>query len=139
MLKKESDFNCGGYALGTFDWIQLKSLFGFGIVKCKEGEKLEEVTKEAVEELLEEFDYIRVVDRENEVTKEEFLVYFRISDDGDFHFLKKTHSGKIYHKPGSFPVCKFSGNPYVDDWSVTKLTNYCGPIILFAVSNSHYM
>lgn len=129
-----SSYNCGGYALGTFDWIRLESLLGFGIVKCKE---LKKVTKEAVEELLEEFDYIRVVNRENEVTKEEFLVYFRISDDGDFHFLKKQHNGKITHKPGSLPICKFNGNPYVDNWS--KSINYCGPIVLFAVSNNYYM
>ena len=136
MRRIRSDFNCGGYALGTFDWIQLESLLGFGIVKC---EQLKETTKEAVEELLEEFDYIRVIDKETEITKEEFLVYFRISDDGDFHFLKKFHNGEIYHKPGSFPICKFHGNPYVDNWSVNKTINYCGPIVLFAVSNSHYM
>ena len=35
-----SSYNCGGYALGTFDWIRLESLLGFGIVKCKELKKV---------------------------------------------------------------------------------------------------
>lgn len=127
------DYNCGGYALGAFNWVNIDSLLFFYSTK---EELIAKATKEAVKELLQRFDYIRVVDKKAEITKEEFLIYFRISHDGDFHFLKEKHNGKIYHKMGSLPVCKFHGNPYEKRWS--NVNNYCGPIVLFAVSNSHY-
>lgn len=52
------DYNYGGYALETFNWVNINSLLPFYS------------------------------------TKEEFLVYFRISHDGDFYFLKEKHNGK---------------------------------------------
>lgn len=80
------DYNCGGYALGTFNWVNIDSLLPFYSTK---EELIAKATKEAVKELLQRFDYIRVVDKKAEITKEEFLVYFRISHDGDFHFFKR--------------------------------------------------
>lgn len=133
------DFNCGGFALGYLEWIRLYSLHEYDFEEFQyDDTMIEEATWDSVEEIISMFEEneIRVIYSEKEVTKDEFVVYFRLSDDGDFHFLKKYHNGRIYHKPGALPICRFNGNPFEDEWSYS--INYCGPIVMFAIDNKYY-
>lgn len=87
------DYNCGGYALGTFNW------WGFYCLRFSGERNLED----CVEELLEVFpDKLRIITSPKECKSNEYVIAFRMSDV-DFHFLKLSKNGRWYHKRGAFP------------------------------------
>lgn len=130
------DFNCGGFALGTYDWVCLDSY-----VYCDDfsnDEELEqafiEETDYAVEEILKLCPKSRIINDVNELKENEFAVYFRLSDDGDYHFVKRMHNGELWHKQGVTEIGRFYGD-VEDDWCCRR---YCGPVIIFALDNIYY-
>ena len=118
-------YNCGGFALGTYTWVEV----GF------------ETTEEALHDLFRDFDgFIRKIENAEEVNENEFIVLFRISEEGDefgdFHFLKRTDEGKWIHKPGAEPVAEFEGDPFKVAWS--EEVRYHGEIVMLAVDRILY-
>lgn len=88
----KGDYNCGGYALSTFNW------WGF---KCLRFHSLN--LNNMVDELLEEFrGLLRVISSPKECKNNEYVIAFRMSEN-DFHFLKLSKNGRWYHKRGAFP------------------------------------
>ena len=144
------DYNCGGYALGTFTWILLDS-FNHGEDLDFETNKTEDemaedvelyidnLEEECVEEIVKDFDgLVRPISALSELHEDEYAVLFRVSyDEGgyidDFHFIKRHHDGHYSHKPGNTSITEFKGDPFDGDWS-----DYNAPIKILAVSNLLY-
>lgn len=125
----KSWYNCGGYALKTFSWYlpsdDVESWGGF-----IDEEDYEEATAAAVKVMLRDFPTLRVVQNENEVMKDEYCIAFRISYDGDFHYVRKAKNGVWYHKLG--------GCQWIDTFQAEQIYSECwfgrydGPLVLFA-------
>lgn len=128
-------FNCAGYALGTYSWYcphdeakdGLYAWYGEYVAKRKMGE----LTRKAVEQMLADFDDLRVISYVHHLRKDEYAIAFRISSNGDFHYIKRGRNGKWQHKRG--------GNPVIETMTSFQVfhTNWCygqydGEIVLFA-------
>lgn len=130
---KKRSYNCAGYALGTFSWYcpdnrkhrldDYSAFYGFHSIS--EGE---DKTILCVDQLLADFPSMRVINSLDELTPDEYAILFRLSKDGDFHFLKRGKNGVWYEKRGSMRQClPFKG----DIWSEWN-NRYDGPIVIFA-------
>ena len=123
-------YNCAGYALGTFSWYQpydddlLFALF------C-DSDELEEITKLTVSHMLKDFEgKLRVISSLEELRKDEYAIAYRVSSDGDFHFMKKART-KWHHKRGSMStiLTESEDNVLNSIWC----DRYDGPIVLMAM------
>ena len=118
------DYNCGGYALETFDWYRprIESL------RCtrKAGATIES----CVDFMLEDFPNLRKAESIDDVKENEYLIAFRLGED-DFHFLKRAKNHHWYHKRGA--------SYYIDTikqeqvFSTTWFNKYDGEIALLAM------
>ena len=143
------DYNCGGYALGTFSWFLLDSfehgcsLDYYDMTIEEIEERIVRMEDDCVEEIVEVFEgLVRSISTLSELREDEYAVLFRISygEEGfidDFHFVKRHHDGHYSHKPGKSPVVKFENDPFDGDWSGRYL-DYNAPIKILAVSNLLY-
>ena len=128
------DYNCGGYAFETFSWYcphtKQDGRLHYGFLTIEEAY---EITMYAVSIMIAEFDgKIRMLRSKEELHKRtETLIAFRISSDGDFHYIKKTRSGWKHKMGSSYPIRKMKEKEVFE-------TNWCGgrydgPIILLAM------
>ena len=126
-------YNCAGYALGTYSWY------------CPhDGEKdhihdysfdtVEEAWQEtlmAVAHMVRDFPTLRVIKQVGEATRKERVIAFRLSSDGDFHYLKRAHNNRWYHKRGSKNCIE-----HMTDYEAMNMDwcdRYDGPIVLMAI------
>ena len=144
-----SDYNCGGYAMGTFTWLSIRAPYNADQLTDNYEDFVKYLTQISVEELVDYFaGLVRPVDNINEVKEDEFAVLFRLAvdeweedEDGksvkymemdDYHFVKCHCDGTFSHKMGSSPVYDI---PTPEDaWG----GRYRGPIQTLAVSNKLY-
>lgn len=146
------DYNCGGYALGTFTWILLDAFdHGYDLSFDDSDEDMMEEIEDyvarmednCVEEIVEDFEgLVRPISVLSELHEDEYAVLFRVSYDGegyidDFHFVKRHHDGHYSHKPGNSPIAEFEGDPFDGAWASSWL-DYNAPIKILAVSNLLY-
>ena len=143
------DYNCGGYALGTFSWFLLDSFepdcdLDYYDMTTEEIEKrIVRMEDDCVEEIVEVFEgLVRPISVLSELREDEYAVLFRISYDeegyiDDFHFVKRHHDGHYSHKPGKSAVAEFKNDPFDGDWS-SRYLDYNAPIKILAVSNLLY-
>ncbi len=145
------DYNCGGFALGTFEWLELSSFKVFNYLKAKEillkkkdvktkkdrrflkdyRKKINRNTKECVEELLKNYDFIRIIKKTSELKPNEYAFTFRRGDD-DFHFIRRFSNGVWTHKPGSMSIRKMETKEvFSKEWEHGK-TPYCSKLYMFA-------
>ncbi len=135
-------FNCGGYALGTFswycphnpedetpdDWFGMCYDYGF-----RDREEAWVKTMYAVSKMVLDFEgKLRMITHLEQLDKKtERVVAFRLSSDGDFHYIKKSKNGHWHHKQGaSFPIHRMSQHDVFNtDWC----NRYDGPIVLLAI------
>ena len=127
-------FNCGGYALGTFSWYcpyteeeDGENGFGWG---WDSYEEVVEVTEHCTEQMLKDFSDLRVINSLSELNKTEYAIAFRVSSDGDFHYVKRGFNGQWYHKRGSCPSIETMTAREV--FRTAWCLKYNGPIVLFA-------
>lgn len=114
-------FNCAGYALGTFSWVHVtNSIFDLDPEGC-------------VDNMLREFDNVRVIRESSELKTGEYLVAFR-TGPRDFHFMKRGKNGVWYHKMGSTaPIHRATKQDvFADKWT-NRVTYYDSEITLLAV------
>lgn len=133
MLKntRRSSFNCGGYALETFDWYCPSYLYGYLRTK----EEKERFSAKAVRYMLDEFDDLRVINDVDELKDDEYAIAFRVGYD-DFHYVKRADNGVWYHKSGGNPKIRRMKKDIVfgEEW-VNPLDSSCtydSKVVLFA-------
>lgn len=146
------DYNCAGYALGTFTWILLDAFDHGYDLSFDDGDedimkKIEDyvarMEDNCVEEIVENFEgLVRPISVLSELHEDEYAVLFRVSydDEGyidDFHFVKRHHDGHYSHKPGSAPITEFEGDPFDGAWANSWL-DYNAPIKILAVNDLLY-
>jgi hypothetical protein len=132
---KKINYNCGGYALGTFSWYL--PIFDYDdddtTYDFDDWDEAEEKTWRCVQVMKIEFRRrgLRVIESVAELVENEYAIAFRLSSDGDFHFLRRYSNGSWYHKRGNAPyIERISATEVFSDMWVNR---YDGPIVLLAV------
>lgn len=131
------NYNCGGYALETFSWYCPHSeeddefLWGYDYSFGTQEEAWVK-TMYAVSKMILDFEgNLRMIKSLKQLHKgTERVVAFRLSSDGDFHYIKKTLSG-WRHKCGASSDIR-----HMSEYEVfhTKWNGrYDGPIVLLAI------
>jgi hypothetical protein len=99
--------------------------------ECFEDDELFAPTFKCVQNMLAEIPTLRLLTGINDPIKDnEYMLAFRISYDGDFHFAKRASNGSWYHKRG--------GSRYIRKITINELLNtawcdrYDGPLVFFA-------
>lgn len=134
-------YNCGGYALNLFSWYcpwdedasetetPLARAYWDG--DYFEPDELFAPTMRCVQNMLAEIPTLRLLTGINDdIRSNEYMLAFRISYDGDFHFAKRASNGVWYHKQG--------GSEYIRKIAINELLNtawcdrYDGPLVFFA-------
>ena len=126
-------YNCAGYALGTFSWYcpNEKDNDDWGILDDLSDAEMFAKTFETVNFMLKDFKgRLRLIGSVDEVQENEYAIAYRVSSDGDFHFMKKMANG-WHHKRGG------SANIYIEteDYVLNGIwcDRYDGPIALMAM------
>ena len=123
-------YNCAGYALGTFSWYCPYDDYDPFSFLC-DSDELEEITKLTVSHMLKDFEgKLRVISSLEELRKDEYAIAYRVSSDGDFHFMKKART-RWHHKRGSTRaiLTESEDNVLNSIWC----DRYDGPIVLMAM------
>ena len=132
-----TDYNCGGYALGTFSWYRpaLKLMdWGDECVSLTPTE-VEETYKHCIETILTDFPTMRVIRKVKDLRANEYAIAFRLGGiDGvdDFHFIKRARNGQWYHKRGALAPERISKDKIFEPVWYNSGWLYRGKIILFA-------
>ena len=134
-------YNCGGYALNLFAWY------------CPWGEDVSEIetplaraywaddyfddnemfapTMRCVQNMLAEIPTLRLLTGINDdIRPDEYMLAFRISYDGDFHFVKRGNNGVWHHKRGSRD--EIETMTILELLDESWLGRYDGPLVFFA-------
>lgn len=127
-------YNCAGYALNTFSWYCPNPVdyFPWGDWFDDDWE-VESIHNMAVQIMLHDFAFrhIRLIADVAELHENEYAFAFRLSDDGDFHYVKRGRNGTWYHKMGNSPDINIM--PREEVFSASWCYRYRGPIALFAI------
>lgn len=138
------DYNCGGFALETYNWyVPGYKYFYIPKLIIEKGKKGTLLYYTRL--ILKDFgNDIRIIHNLKQLKSNEYAVAFRISDS-DFHFYKRIKKDVWYHKPGRTKILKSNwkdeevmnskywprlqkDNPYV----------YDSDIILFAINKNRF-
>ena len=125
------NYNCGGYALNTYNWFCPNR-----DSDCYYSLTLEERVDYAVKYMIKFFgkEKIRVISSVKEITSVEYAVAFRVGKN-DFHYMKRGKNGVWYHKPGSNTIRRATKEEvFADEWtSPCGWTIYDSKLVLLAV------
>lgn len=126
-------YNCAGYALETFSWYcpNEEDWEYWGYDEDLSDAEMFAKTFETVQFMLEDFKgHLRLIGSVDEVQENEYAIAYRISSDGDFHFMKKMANG-WHHKRGGSSHIYVEPEYYVlnEIWC----NRYDGPIALMAM------
>lgn len=125
-------YNCAGYALGTFSWYQPNpedcNPWGRRFTR----KEMEEVTEECTAQMLKDFSDLRVVSNLSDLAPTEQAIAFRVSSNGDFHYMKLARNGQWYHKMGNSSVIDRCSTEEALNPDKSWVCRYDGPIVLFA-------
>lgn len=130
------DYNCFGYALETFSWglpcdteAECEELYAFDMWEYDYDENdFNKSAERGAEWMLANVPNLRRVDSPDEKLEDgEWLIGFKVgagSGGGDFHYIKRTPSGRFYHKPGGNYVCRMGKKEALsDDWGNGRYTS----------------
>lgn len=126
-------YNCAGYALETFSWYcpnEENDGYWCFLDDLSDTEMFAK-TSETVEFMLKDFKgRLRLIGSVSEVQENEYAIAYRVSSDGDFHFMKKMANG-WHHKRGNTDRIYVESEDYVlkEIWC----SRYDGPIVLMAM------
>ena len=126
----KTNYNCGGYALGTFSWYCPHSEKQHGYYDTYSEESLFEQVMGHVKIMLAEFPTLRIIYALEEASENEEVIAFRLSNY-DFHFMVRKANKRWYHKRGSCPFIYSITEEEVfsDCW----MPDYDSPIVLMAM------
>ena len=125
-----TDYNCGGYALGTYSWyLPSRMDIMWGWWHTYDRPTLEKMTQQAVKVMLEDFSDLRVIIDLRQVQKDEYAIAFRLSSDGDFHYIRQDKGKWWTHKRGSTQIVRIAQKTVLSrNWC----GRYDGPLVLLA-------
>ncbi len=131
-------YNCGGYALGTFSWYcpyPEKDDDGWFGYHCgyRTREEAWAKTMYLVGFMLNDFcGRLRVIRDLNDLARHEYAIAFRVSADGDFHYIKQGKNKVWYHKRGASEEIHTMTTDEV--FNTPWCDRYGGPLVLLAMS-----
>lgn len=126
-------FNCAGYALGCFSWYcphtEEDDMWSDKIYAYRTRD-LEARTRARVQQILCDFPDLREISNPDETAEDEFAIAFRLSTDGDFHFIWRDNRNHWWQKMGAlselYQIRK--SEVFSSLWGI----RYNGPIVFFA-------
>lgn len=116
-------YNCGGYALNTFDWY-------YPDEAALSASSSDMAVQRYADSMVKEFNgRLRIIQDVKELMDDEYAVAFR-TRNGDFHFCKRDDSGNWRHKRGGTPTLHriTKERLFSEEWP----GGYCSRIVLFA-------
>lgn len=132
-------YNCAGYALECFSWYCPNAKGDWDAFAFDDMEEARRNTDKAVAIMLNDFPTLRVISNPEEVHEDEYVFAFRLSSDGDFHYVKRDSNNHWRHKMGSQSEIRTmrAADVLTKPWPVPSLSGqmidrYNGPIVLFA-------
>lgn len=143
IIKKERwDYNCMGYAIGTYNWELLDSFCW--TPQFRGGNIFEEPKLDmgfmnntlmcCVDEVLERFPQLRLIDSPTEIKDNERAIAFRLSET-DFHWLRLGSDGIWTHKPGNSTIREMSEEEFCGEWCADLRDGpYISDTVFFAVA-----
>ena len=124
------EYNCAGFALGTFSWYlptRTDEMWGDWF---ESDEAIAELTHECIQVMLEDFADLRIINDMSELGIGEYAIAFRLSADGDFHYMKQSFYKEWKHKTGWSDIHAISQEEvFTTNWCGGR---YNGPLVLFA-------
>lgn len=126
-------YNCAGYALETFSWYCPNGEdWGYwGYDEDLSDAEMFAKTFETVEFMLKDFKgRLRLIGSVDEIQENEYAIAYRVSSDGDFHFMKKMRNGWRHKRGGTDRIYVES-----EDYALKEVwcDRYDGPIVLMAM------
>lgn len=131
------DYNCGGYALGTFNWYCPYRNDGDHTSHLRMKMSVNDMARYYADFILEDFfGKIREIKSITELLENERAIAFRCGVE-DFHFCIRGHNGVWYHKPGCSYIRRIAKTEiFAKEWrSPSGLVYYDSQIILFAIKD----
>lgn len=125
------DYNCAGFALDTYSWYcPSHTEYAWGWLEEWSIEYMELLTKQCVQIMLYDFADLRIIEDVSQVRADEYAIAFRVSSDGDFHYMKQIRKALWRHKCGAGTIQMIHQNKvFTTDWCDGR---YNGPLVLFA-------
>lgn len=136
------EYNCGGFALQSFDWYCPHSFDDYYQNTLEEGCEdavySEECLEDCVADILSSFgDALRVIDHPDESTGK--VIGFRCGSseygEVDFHFIVRLPNGRWYQKCGGGDVETMTKRQALDVWDSGYYT-YDGDVVWFEDTRS---
>lgn len=130
------DFNCQGFAFGTYQWDYPYDQAYKSVMFTADEDNyylIEEYLNITVNWLLNYYSsQLRVIDSIKEVEQGEEVIAYKVGAT-DFHFMKRKSNGKWYHKPGASPVQSVTQKEVFNKvWKNRSGTTYTSELVLFA-------
>lgn len=122
-------YNCGGYALGTYDWYEPYNVRTFDWDNIEDYE-VPSLTAQMVERMLEEITGLRRIYSLDEANSNERIVLFRMCPT-DFHYIVSFDHKNWWHKIGCGDIQPFTDNLFAP-WDC-GCHYYDGEVIIFAL------
>lgn len=130
------DFNCQGFAFGTYQWDYPYDQAYKGVMFTADEDNyylIDEYLDITVNWLLNYYSsQLRVINNIKEIEQGEEVIAYRVGAH-DFHFMKRKSNGKWYHKPGASPVQSVTQKEVFSKvWKNRSGTTYTSELVLFA-------
>ena len=130
------DFNCQGFAFGTYQWdYPYDRAYRNVMFQAEEGNEflIDEYLDITVNWLLDYYSgQLRVIDNVKEIEQGEEVIAYKVGAH-DFHFMKRKSNGKWYHKPGASPIQSIAQREVFSKvWKNRSGTTYTSELVLFA-------
>lgn len=150
MTKDRDCYNCGGFALGTFNWYRpykfdcFEETLNKSIWEIREdidcGYDYDEGCTEIANimvKFMESEGLCRKINDSSELRKGEYLVAFKASYD-DFHYARRLSNGRWFHKMGFCEIEEISEKQVFGyEWWSHLGCEYAGDLFLLAVPYSN--
>lgn len=143
---KTREYNCGGYALGLFNWFlpwatedegkycQGNLLDWLFDLQTFDHEKVEKQLVHTVAYMIGFFKgRLREINSIEELKSDEYAIAYKMGND-DFHFAKRMSNGVWYHKMGGTPIRRIPKEiVFAEEWDGGR---YYSRTVLFAMKKS---
>jgi hypothetical protein len=127
-------FNCGGYALETYNWIcpyatedDSDRLFDDWYSELSNDDRVEETATWMEKHV----PNLRRVNGVEDLHDDEYLIAYKCGTS-DFHFCKRLPNGIWMHKPGSSRTRRISEKTVMADKWINGVTVYSSKTVFFA-------